>query len=249
MKILLTNDDGIDAYGINALYKALSKRHETYIIAPDGERSGCSNAFTIHNPIKIRRHDSNRYSITGYPADCSNIGIHGDFIPDIDIIISGINHGPNIGDDIFFSGTVAGARTAFIFGKTGIAVSLDSHTPSEERLDEAARFIANHVDGNPGLRENPVFININYPDIPEDRVNGIMYTNHCRRIYRDSYHRTDSDEAEMTFQLRGVVHSVGNGETDYGALQSGYVSITPISIDCTDYTSLEKLREPEAVSN
>src|SRR5208337_1483348 len=131
MRILLTNDDGVNAEGILTLFRVLSQFHDTYIIAPDRERSACSNIFTMREEVKVQRIDRNIFSINGYPADCVSLGLHSDLIPGIDLVISGINHGPNLGDDIHFSGTVAGARTAFIFGKPAIAVSIDSfHAPS-----------------------------------------------------------------------------------------------------------------------
>jgi len=145
MKILLTNDDGIHAEGLQILKQILSQEHEVYIIAPDIERSACSNIFTMRNELLLTRIGDNSYSVSGYPADCVSIAIHSDIIPEIDLVISGINHGPNLGDDIHFSGTVAGARTAIIFGKPAIAVSLDSYHAPSPFLEEAACFIKQYI--------------------------------------------------------------------------------------------------------
>jgi 5'-nucleotidase len=243
MKILLTNDDGYEAAGINILFEVFKKYFDVYLVAPDIEQSGCSNAFTIHRDMKLKKICDRKFSLSGYPADCTNIVIHGDFIPKVDFVVSGINHGPNMGDDIFFSGTVAGARTAYIFGKPGIALSISSHDPNEQYLSEFAEFIAKYITENCSIGMKPIFWNVNYPHIPKEQIKGIKYTKHCRRKYNDSYHITDETETELTFQLSGTVESIGNEETDHFVVKNGYVSITPISIDCTDYIELGKLKK------
>ncbi len=114
MKILLSNDDGINAEGINILFNYLSEKFDVYMFAPEVEKSACSNAITIRNDFDVKKLADNKYSVAGYPADCVNIGIHGKFIPEVDVVVSGINHGPNMGGDIYYSGTVAAARTGYI---------------------------------------------------------------------------------------------------------------------------------------
>ncbi len=240
MKILLTNDDGIDAEGLDSLYRILSQQHDVYVIAPDRERSACSNMFTIRTEIGIKQVDSRRYAISGYPADCVSIALHGDIVPDVDLVISGINHGPNIGDDVFFSGTVGGARTAFIFGKSAIAFSVDSFHRASDYFDEASEFVMKFIEEK---KDEPgYFFNINYPDIPQAEIKGVKYTFTGRRIYRDYYKKEVSADDDMTLKLVGEVESVPVEGSDVTEMEKGYISVTPLSLDCTDFEYLNKMK-------
>jgi 5'-nucleotidase len=241
MKILLTNDDGYNSEGITSLYNILSQKHEAYIIAPDRERSACSNIFTVRDRVEVNRIDENIFSISGYPADCVSIGLHSDIIPDVDIVISGINHGPNLGDDIHFSGTVAGARTAYIFGKPGIAFSIDSfHRPSSY-FYEASEFLLDYIDTK--LTEKKIFYNINYPELSKDTIKGIKYTFLSRRYYKDSYKKDDTGDTNIFgVSLVGQIDSEMKPGCDSAETANGFISITPLSIDSTDYKSLEELK-------
>ena len=240
MKILLTNDDGYNAEGITALYNVLSQKHETYIIAPDRERSACSNIFTVRDRVEVNRIDEKIFSISGYPADCVSIGLHSDIIPEVDLVISGINHGPNLGDDIHFSGTVAGARTAYIFGKPGIAFSIDSgHRPSQY-FHEASEFLLDYIDTK--ITEKFFFYNINYPELSREQIKGIRYTFLSRRYYKDSYKKDNTGDTNIFgVSLVGQIDSEIKPGCDSGEMADGFISITPLSIDSTDYKSLEEL--------
>ena len=147
MKILLTNDDGFSAAGINILFDILSETHNVYMVAPLREKSACSNAITVRDSIPLRKLAPGTFAADAFTADCVNIGINGDILPDIDLVISGINHGPNLGDDIHFSGTVAGARSAVIFGKPGIAVSLDCYDQSDYFGDAGIQLVIYQQSG------------------------------------------------------------------------------------------------------
>ncbi|HOW81679.1 MAG TPA: 5'/3'-nucleotidase SurE [Spirochaetota bacterium] len=241
MNILLTNDDGIRAEGLDSLYRVLSERHRVYAIAPDSEKSACSNAITVRTEIHLENLDEFRYSVNAYPADCVNIGLNGTIIPEIDLVISGINHGPNVGDDIFFSGTVAGARTAYIFGKTGIAVSVDSYHRPSVHFDDASRFVMDFIDEISGeMAHKPLFFNINYPDLPRDRIKGVRYTFSGKRIYNDSFMKTKVESGAMKLEVSGVINSVDIDGSDAKALHQGYISITPMTLECTDMSYLKK---------
>jgi len=250
LNILLTNDDGIHSEGINALYKALSRKHAVYIIAPDSERSACSNAITVRSPMKIKKMADNRFSISGFPADCVIIGLSGNIVPDVDLIISGINHGPNVGDDLVFSGTVAGARTGYVFGKAAMAVSINAYHRVSRYLEEASEFMLGFVNdlapvirgasSGAGTAERP-FYNINYPDLPAAEIKGNRFTHVGRRIYRDSFSETFLDSDEATVQMGGYIESIADEGSDTTELEKGYVSITPLMIDSTDYGSLKKI--------
>ena len=241
MKILLTNDDGIEAKGINVLFKVLSEKHIVYLIAPDSERSACSNAITIRRDMNLKKKDDHRFSVSGFPADCINLGLNGDIIPEVDIVVSGINHGPNLGDDIFFSGTVAGARTAYIFGKTGISVSIDSyHKPSDYFID-ASNFVLEFIESiQHDILENPMLFNLNYPDLDKSKVKGIKYTSIGKRIYNDKFEKSYDNPDHVVLKTHGTIGQIVIPGSDVTELKKGYISITPLNLDCTDYTYLKK---------
>jgi 5'-nucleotidase len=258
MNILLTNDDGIHSEGLNSLYNAFSTRHDVYVIAPEKEQSACSNAITVRTELNIKKIADNRFSVSGFPADCVIIGLSGELIPEADLVISGINHGPNVGDDMFFSGTVAGARTAYIFGKAAIAISINSYHKASRYADDASIFLLNFIDdilpetggasflqGNNGADTGRArqFLNINYPDLPPEKIRGIKYTYAGRRFYRDSFKKTKFESDQATVQMGGYIESVSAEGSDTTELENGFISVTPLMIDSTDYSYLKKLAE------
>jgi len=241
MRILLTNDDGIEAEGLQLLGEALSEEHDVYIIAPDQERSACSNIFTMREEVRVSKRGEKSFSISGYPADCVSLGIHSDLIPEIDLVISGINHGPNLGDDIHFSGTVAGARTAFIFGKPALAVSIDSFHAASPFLIETGNFINNFIKTET-IPKN-VYLNINYPNLPYAEIKGVKYTNLSKRIYKDRYVKSETDDPDQFgMKLYGIIETENSPWNDSYALEKSYISITPMTIDSTDYNFLNKIQ-------
>ena len=246
MKILLTNDDGIDAMGLNILASVLREAHDIYVIAPHMERSGSSNAFTIQEPLTLFEKGNNSYAISGFPADCASVGIHGDIIPTVDLVISGINHGPNLGDDLFFSGTVGAARAAYIFGTPAIAVSIDDASPEEEYLRDTALFVRSFIETTP--KDEMYLFNINYPHIPAEAVKGMRYTVSGRRNYVDTYDRTENSDGTATLQLRGEISSVKRVNSDHGVLAENWVSVTPLTIDSTDHDFLKAQISRESAS-
>lgn len=240
MNILLTNDDGIHAKGINALFDALSQRYDVYIVAPAEERSACSNAITMRGHLHIKRFDNKHFSVDGFPADCTNVGLYGEVIPEPDIVVSGINHGPNMGDDIYYSGTVAGARVGFIHGKSGIAVSLCSKDKFQF-LDDAAMYTKTFIEKNEKMLLNEThFLNINYPARPLNEISGTAFTNLDKRSYKDRFIVHDNTGDTKTVTLDGVVESVRKEGSDFDMAKKGYVSVTPLKLDSTDYESIER---------
>jgi len=243
MNILLTNDDGVYAIGLLELQSALAGEHDIYIIAPDTEMSACSNAITTRSKLKIREIRDKVYSVSGFPADCVNIGINGGIIPDIDIVLSGINHGPNVGNDVIFSGTVAGARTAYVFGKSGIAVSLDSYHKPSIFYKDTSQFIKQFIQVNKkDLLAKRVLLNINYPDVSKKEIKGVVYTHLGNRIYRDQYHKEIISDTEIAMKLDGSFEYIHDDGSDVTVIKDGYISITPLSVDCTDITYLQDIR-------
>lgn len=245
MNILLTNDDGISAEGISALYDVLSEGHSVFVIAPAKERSACSNAITVRSDVRIEMHSESKYSVHGYPADCVNIGLNSSLFPPIDCVISGINHGPNLGEDVHFSGTVAAARTALIFGVPGIALSLDCLGRSDYFKD-ASGFLLRFIEGflgRAGVRS--VYLNINYPDIPLHKILGVRYTFLGKREYRDSYSIIHQGETELRLVLNGTIESPEIEGSDVSELRKGYISVSPLRLDCTDYSFLHEIGDTE----
>ena len=258
MNILLTNDDGIHSEGINAVYSEFSQKHAVYVIAPESERSAGSHAITVRAELSIKRIAQNKFSVGGFPADCVIIGLSGDIIPDVDLIISGINHGPNVGDDCIFSGTVAAARTAYIFGKAAVAISINCYKRASRYVNDAARFLIDVVDemtpeiidvskrtraNSNGDLPAGLFFNINYPDLPPEGIKGKMYTSVGRRIYRDSFQKTTFESNEATVRMGGYIESIFFDGTDTTELEKGYITISPLMTDCTDYSYLKKISQ------
>ena len=243
MRILLTNDDGINARGINLLYECLSLKHEVYVIAPNEEKSGCSSAITMKSQLKIETISENKFAVHGFTADCVNIGLKGNIIPKVELVISGINHGPNCGDDVYFSGTVAGARVGCIYGISSIAISIDSYLESPN-LSDASEFLLNHlgkINFNDSIK--PVFLNINYPDLSKKDIQGIKYTALGKRDYRDSYRILYKDYNEIRLQFSSGISEHDNRNSDITELKSGYISITPLTLDSTDYEYLNRFQQ------
>jgi 5'-nucleotidase len=242
MNILVTNDDGIKAEGIHALRKELSRNHRVFLIAPDQERSGCSNAFHINHPLTVEKVGDDIYTVSGYPADCVNIGIHSGMIPEVQCIVSGINHGPNLGDDVHFSGTAAGARTGLVMGKSGIAVSIDAYHRVSPYLEDAARFVSEFISLHEQMiLGNRAFFNINYPELPRHQVKGLRYTSLGKRIYNDVYRQAPGSGASTHMTLEGEITSIHRDGTDVTELAAGYVSVTPLTIDATDSDLLQQI--------
>jgi len=195
----------------------------------------------MREEVFVTKVDEGSFSISGYPADCVSIGIHSDIIPEIDLVISGINHGPNLGDDIHFSGTVAGARTAFIFGKPALAVSIDSFHAASPFFQEMGDFINNFIQ-TVNIPQN-IYLNINYPNLPSTEIKGIKYTHLSKRVYKDRYVTTlTNDPDQFSMKLYGIIETENSPWNDNFALENSYISITPMSIDSTDYNILKKFQ-------
>lgn len=244
MKILITNDDGISAEGIIALYNILALHHDVYVIAPESERSGSSNAFTSNVPLRIKKVSDNQWSLSGYPSDCVILGLQGSIIPEIDCVISGINHGPNIGDDIYFSGTVGAARTACIFGKPAIAVSMNKYHQTSAFFGDASYFISELLevlkqDNNAGYQDmisEDYFYNVNYPDLPKNHIRGSKIVVCGKRHYINHFYRTTIEKDSEIINIKGDLDFFRLSNSDGHELERDYITISPIRRDCTDYS-------------
>lgn len=242
MIILLTNDDGIRAPGLSALRTACSGLGEIYIVAPDRERSAVSHAFTLHSPLRAEEVGERSYAVDGTPTDCVNLGIHGILPQRPALIISGINRGGNMGDDLTYSGTVAAAMEGTMMGVPSIAVSLDLLSNREEEYQHAASVAARIalMVLQRGLPPD-TFLNVNVP--PSGTPNQIQITRQGRRVYGGMVEQKTDPRGRSYYWLGGgELDFVDEPGTDFHAVKRGMVSVTPLHFDMTNYRSLSHLQ-------
>lgn len=241
MKILLSNDDGVNAKGIEALYLALSQIAEVTVVAPDRNCSGASNSLTLLNPLRTHTHENGFISVNGTPSDCVQLAINKlvDFTPDI--VVAGINNGANLGDDTLYSGTVAAASEGRFLGLPAIAVSLCSK--KEENYDTAAAVavsIINEIKAHP--LESDQIINLNVPDIPLSELKGIKVTRLGSRHKAETMQEQSDPWGRKIYWYGhlGEAQDAGEG-TDFHAVANGFASVTPLTVDMTAKSSLKKM--------
>lgn len=247
MKILLVNDDGIDAPGIRALIDVLSREHEIFVIAPNSQRSGFSHAINYMRPVCVERRTIEgkehikAYAIDGTPADCVKIA-QLSLCPDADMVISGINDGENMGRDICYSGTFGAALEAAVYGKRAIALSCDIEAGPANFMF-AAEFILDFIKSY-DVSKAPVgtVININIPLIVDGMAKGVMITRQAGLHYKEYYNVID-EGGRTTYQLCGGKMEKAEEGTDMWAVQNGYISISPLKYDRTDEDGLAILEE------
>jgi len=230
MRILLTNDDGYASEGIRALAAALGARHDVCVFAPDSERSGMSHAMSLRHPVKVRKHDDDGYSCSGTPADCVILAGHGVIPFRPDVVVSGINRGPNLGTDLIYSGTAAAARQASMNGLPGIAVSLATFRPPF-RFSALAALVAGELDYLVSLWNPEVFINVNAPDAEDGHGYRIVEAAPCRRVYRDTLKVFEApDGYSYCFFTDGSVESVYAEGSDDDVVSRGFAAVTRVSV-------------------
>ncbi len=243
MRILLSNDDGYFAPGLAALAQALSQAGEVIVVAPERDRSGASNSLTLDRPLMVRQASTGFRYVNGTPTDCVHLAVTGllDVLPDM--VVSGINHGANMGDDTIYSGTVAAATEGYLLGIPSIAVSLASKaagnysTAARIALDLVTRYQA-------APWTQPQLLNVNVPDVPFDALEGIQVTRLGRRHKAESVVRTTNPRGEMVYWVGAAGDAADAGEgTDFHAVAHGYVSVTPLQIDLTSYPQLEGIKQ------
>jgi 5'-nucleotidase len=246
LRILITNDDGITSPGLKALADALAPEHEVHVIAPDRNWSISGHNRTMDRPLRVSEVPMGggytAYSTDGAPADCVALAVLG-FLKEMpELVISGINNGNNLGDDITYSGTVAAAMEGIISGVAGIAVSMD--TQPIWPVDVAAAFVARLVQqiNQQGIAKD-ILLNVNVPNLPHDQIKGVQITRLGKRIYEDQLLERTDPRGRTYYWLGGNrIHSEREEGTDVAAVEDGYVSITPIHLDLTNHSLLETLR-------
>ncbi|MEX2282362.1 MAG: 5'/3'-nucleotidase SurE [Gemmatimonadota bacterium] len=244
MRILVTNDDGYLARGIRVLADAARSLGDVSVVAPDREQSATSHSLTLHHPLRVRRVDGNTQVVDGTPTDCVVLALgelFGAGRPDF--VLSGVNHGANLGDDVLYSGTVAAAMEATILGIPAIAIS---YTGAEsEQIAEWVEPLSSLLEQLLKRDDFPAetLININLPGIAPAEVKGVQITTLGRRAYVGSLTRAlDPNGREYYWIGGGESKWWGGPEVDFRAVHSGYISVTPLHLDLTNYKLLENIR-------
>ena len=242
MHIMVTNDDGIHAAGILALSSALGALGEVTVVAPDRERSAAGHSLTLHSPLRVFELRAGFYAVDGTPTDCVNMGIHSLLPYRPDLVVSGINHGPNLGDDITYSGTVAAAMEATLMGIPAIAVSLASHDPCGQFSTAAgvALRVARLVIAN-GLPPD-TFLNVNVPNCPPEKLGQALITRQGKRSFVGKIVDKIDPRGRKYFWIGSEEPTLSDEQgTDFHAIHGGHVSITPLHLDLTNYESMKTL--------
>lgn len=249
MRILVTNDDGLSAPGLHMLVKTLAEMAEIYVVAPDRERSGTGHGITVFEPIMIRRvNDITEaqcaWIVCGTPVDCVKLGIEALLPHRPDLVVSGINKGANLGWDVLYSGTVSAAMEGVIMGVPSIAVSL-CLDGGEEDYSFAARFtraVCRQMEKD-GFDKDTI-ININVPAIPRSQIKGLRVTRLGRRQYENVFEERKDPRGNTYFWMGGdVLEEDQEPDSDVTAINEGYISLTPIHFDLTNYALVEKYRQ------
>ena len=233
MRILLSNDDGYFAPGLEHLAAALAPHADIVVVAPERDRSGASNSLTLDRPLSVRRAPNGFRFVNGTPTDCVHLAVTGllDELPDM--VISGINLGANMGDDTIYSGTVAAATEGFLLGVPSVAISLASKTAAH--FETAAGVAVDLVERHRRRSAGPWLLNVNVPDIPPNEVRGYRITRLGRRHKAENVIKMQSPRGETVYWVGAAGAASDSGEgTDFHAIESHYVSITPLQIDLTN---------------
>lgn len=246
MKILISNDDGISSKGIQYLTKYMREIGDVTVVAPISEQSAIGHAITMKIPLRIHEYfrDGEKfgYAIDGTPADCIKIGITKILKEKPDLVISGINNGSNTAINIIYSGTVSAAREAAIMDVPAISISVTNHSAvNYDYAGKVAQMLAKKVYEN-GLPQDTV-LNVNVPDLPEDKIKGIVITRQGKSKWDDTYEERVDPYGKNYFWLTGNLMEVDNSlDIDQYAIKNNYVSITPIHFDLTDYKTLDIIK-------
>lgn len=243
MKILMSNDDGVFAKGLGILYQNIAANHDVTVIAPDRNCSGASNALSLHQPLRIQQLENGFYSVNGTPSDCVHLGVNKFLEDDPQLVVSGINHGANLGDDVIYSGTVAAATEGRYMGLPAIAVSLVGH--NGQHFETAAKVVSEIItklEAHP-LPANQI-LNVNVPDVPYEQIKGIKITRQGRRHRAEGMVKAEDAFGRTVYWYgpAGSEQDAGEG-TDFHAIANGFCSVTPLSVDMTAYQSLDDMKD------
>lgn len=252
MKILISNDDGILSNGIRALIEALSPCHDVYVVAPDRERSAAGHSLTLHTPLRVEEVDPKYgakrcWMTTGTPGDCVKLAINAILSEEEkpDLVISGINHGPNLGADILYSGTVSCAMEGAMMGYPSIATSLASMKTEYEDFKFAANFIAELLNRLDAYKiPAKTILNINIPGLEKDDIGGIAVTELGSRMFTDEYEKRVDPRGKVYYWMAGeLITEPESSSTDIAAVRNNMISITPITYEMTRVNLMQELSD------
>ena len=233
MRILLSNDDGYFAPGLEQLAAALAPRAEITVVAPERDRSGASNSLTLDRPLSVRRAPNGFLFVNGTPTDCVHLAVTGLLEGLPDMVISGINLGANMGDDTIYSGTVAAATEGYLLGIPSIAISLASKTA--RHFETASEIAIDLVERHRRRTAAPWLLNVNVPDVPRAELKGVKITRLGRRHRAEDVIRQQSPRGETVYWVGAAGPAADAGEgTDFHAVEQRFVSVTPLQIDLTN---------------
>ncbi len=243
MNILVTNDDGILAPGLALLAEVCRAVGAVTVIAPDREQSGTSHSLTLHRPIRPMRRPDGAFQVDGTPTDCVMLALEALMPGRPDFVVSGVNHGPNMGEDVLYSGTVAAAMEAVVLGVPGIAISFAGNQPEtmatyRDRLVD----LVGRITSVPDFPQDTL-LNVNLPRVPAAEVAGVRVTKLGSRFFSGSLARMKDPWGREIFWIGGgTITWTGDEDSDHAAVGEGYVSVTPLHMDLTDYSLLEMVR-------
>ena len=240
--ILVTNDDGVYAPGIRALFDAVRTLGRAIIVAPERDKSAVSHSLTMNRPLRVRELETDIHTLDGTPTDCVTIGTNKVLARRPDLIVSGINPGVNLGDDISYSGTVSAAIEGTMYGIPSLAFSLAGESPFDFSVAAGIAWKLASMALTFGLPENTL-LNINVPDKTAPEIKGIHFTRQGRRVYKNAIQETFDPWGRKHYWIGGgTVHWSGGNDTDEEILRSGAVSVTPIQLDLTNHAGIDFLK-------
>ena len=243
LRILVTNDDGYLAVGLKVLAAAARSLGEVTVVAPDREQSAASHSLTLHNPLRARPTNDGGWMVDGTPTDCVMIAVSELLDNRPDVVLSGINHGPNMGEDVLYSGTVSAAMEATVLGIPAIAFSYNGDLMDQMEAWEGpvSRLLLSMLDE--GTFPENTLLSVNLPAVAPDQVCGVRVTSLGRRRYSDSITRALDPSGREYFWIGGGFSEwSGNPDSDFRAVEEGFVSVTPLHLDLTNYRLLEEIR-------
>jgi 5'-nucleotidase len=243
LNILVSNDDGIDAEGIRTLAARLESNHTVFVVAPAREQSASSHSLTLRRPLSVQKTGERSYAVDGTPADCVNLAVNGILDCRPDLVVSGINHGANLGDDVFYSGTVSAAIEGLLMDIPSVAVSYEMKTAHD--FGPAAKFAAdlvNHLGAYPMPKDTA--LNVNVPDRITSEDPPYRITRQGKRIFGTTDIKKVNSPGAGSFMIGSAEIAFEDDiESDFFSVAHGYISITPLRLDMTNYLSIEEIRQ------
>jgi 5'-nucleotidase len=243
VRLLCTNDDGFLALGLDCLVRAAERLGDVTVVAPDREQSATSHSLTVHHPLRVKVRGDRRFQVDGTPTDCVMLALQALMPEPPDFVLSGINHGQNMGEDVLYSGTVAAAMEGVALGVRSIALSFASgdHGSDSTLVVEQVELVTRLLRHILSLTLPPgTLLNVNLPPLPPEQVKGVRLTRLGRRVFNDSLTRMKDPWGKEVFWIGGgTIAWTGEKDSDYQAIEDGFISVTPLNLDLTHVSMLQ----------